>query len=96
MHPRSRFESSIGSILIGRRCLIQERTHIGARPSDITKARPGGVVIGGYVIVEAGSIIEAGGTEIGEGSTIQTGARIGSGARIGKVVSYSTLFKRKC
>ena len=88
VHPRSRFESTFGSILIGRRCLIHERTHVGARPADITKAKPGGVVLGDYVIVEVGSVIEAGGTEIGQGTTIQVGAKIGSGAKIGKVVMF--------
>lgn len=85
VHPRSRFESNFGSILIGRRCLIHERTHIGARPSDMTQGKPGGIVIGDYVIIEVGSVIEAGGTEIGAGCTIQVGSKIGSGAKIGKV-----------
>ncbi|CAM1505693.1 Fc.00g113300.m01.CDS01 [Cosmosporella sp. VM-42] len=84
VHPRSRFESNLGSILIGRRCLIHERTHLGARPADIQTAKPGGVALGDYVIVEVNTVIEAGGTEIGEGSLIQVGARIGSGAKIGK------------
>ncbi|KAF7558482.1 hypothetical protein G7046_g5677 [Stylonectria norvegica] len=85
VHPRSRFESSLGGILVGRRCLIHERVHIGARPADINTAKPGGVALGDYVTVEVGSVIEAGGTEIGDGSVIQVGARIGSGAKIGKV-----------
>lgn len=85
VHPRSKFESNLGSILIGRRCLIHERTHIGARPADIESAKPGGIALGDYVTIEAGSIIEAGGTEIGEGSTIQAGANIGCGSKIGKV-----------
>lgn len=90
IHPRSRFESNLGSILVGRRCLIHERTHLGARPADISKAKPGGVSLGDYVMIEAGAVIEAGGTEIGEGSVIQLGARVGSGARIGKVLDIST------
>lgn len=85
VHPRCQLESNLGSILIGRRCLIHERTHIGARPEDLATARPGGVALGEYVVVEAGSVIEAGGTDIGEGTVIQVGSRIGSGAKIGKV-----------
>ncbi|KND88675.1 hypothetical protein TOPH_06770 [Tolypocladium ophioglossoides CBS 100239] len=88
VHPRSKFESSMGSILIGRRCIIHERTHIGARPKD-PNTRPGGVVLGDYVVVEVGSIIEAGNTEIGEGTTVQVGSKIGSGAKIGKNCTIS-------
>ncbi|KAF7547896.1 hypothetical protein G7Z17_g7417 [Cylindrodendrum hubeiense] len=86
IHPRSKFESHLGSILIGRRCLIHEQTQLGARPADIDTAKPGGVALADYVTIEAGCVIEAGGTEIGEGSIIQAGTKIGSGARIGKVL----------
>ena len=85
VHPRSRLESNEGSILLGRRCIVYERVHIGALPRDIENARPGGVSIGDYVMIEVGTVIEAGATDIEEGCTIQVGCRIGSGARIGKV-----------
>ncbi|CEI41335.1 hypothetical protein FVEN_g3581 [Fusarium venenatum] len=84
IHPRSKFESNYGSILIGRRCLVHERVHMGARPADLDTAKPGGIVLGDYVAIEAGSTIESGGTEIGEGTVVQPGSIIGSGARIGK------------
>ncbi|KAM4063151.1 bacterial transferase hexapeptide (six repeats) domain-containing protein [Hirsutella rhossiliensis] len=89
VHPRAKFESHLGSILIGRRCIIHERAHIGARPGDIAAAKPGGVVFGDYVVVEVGSRVEAGDTEIGEGTTVQVGSRIGSGAKIGKHCTIS-------
>ncbi|PNY28805.1 Uncharacterized protein TCAP_01281 [Tolypocladium capitatum] len=89
VHPRSKFESSMGSILIGRRCVIHERTHIGARPKDPKNTRPGGVVLGDYVVVEAVSVIEAGNTEIGEGTIVQVGSSIGCGAKIGKNCTIS-------
>lgn len=85
VHPRCRIESFLGSVLVGRRCIINERTHIGAQPTDIATEKPGGVVLGSYVVVEVGAVIEAGNTEIGDGSIIQVGSRIGSGAKIGKV-----------
>ncbi|KAG5663205.1 hypothetical protein KAF25_001141 [Fusarium avenaceum] len=85
IHPRSRFESNFGPILIGRRCLVHERTHVGARPADTNNAKPGGIVLADYVTIEAGSVIESGGTEIGEGSVVHAGSTVGSGARIGKV-----------
>lgn len=69
--------------MVGRRCIIQERAHIGAKASEGDNS--GGVVIGDYVQVEVGAIVESGGTEIGEGSLIQLGSKIGSGAKIGKV-----------
>lgn len=90
IHPRSRIESSVGSVLVGRRCIVQERVHIGAPPNDREKGS-GGVSLGDYVLVEAGSVVEAGGTEIGEGSVIQVGSKIGSGAKIGKVRSSRLL-----
>jgi dynactin-6 len=85
VHPGVKFESAIGSILVGRRCIINERAHIGAYPEDLDTAKPGGVSLGEYVIVEADCIIESGDTEIGDGSFIQVGSRIGTGAKIGKV-----------
>ncbi|KYK60640.1 transferase hexapeptide domain protein [Drechmeria coniospora] len=91
VHPRSRIESTIGSVLVGRRCIIHERAHIGARPKDLSHAQAGGVVLGDYVVVEVGSVIEAGGTEIGDGTTLQVGSRIGSGAKIGKHCTISSL-----
>ncbi|KAM0262288.1 hypothetical protein ACHAQJ_001757 [Trichoderma viride] len=90
IHPRSRIESSAGSVLVGRRCIIQERVHLGA-PSNNSDKGAGGVSLGDYVLVEAGSVVEAGGTEIGEGSVIQVGSKIGSGAKIGKNCTVSHL-----
>lgn len=85
VHPRCRLESSLGSILINRRCILQERVHVGAKPANLETAKTGGVVVEQLAILEVGSVIEAGGTEIGEGTTVQVGSRIGSGAKIGKV-----------
>ena len=82
VHPRCRLESMAGSLLIGKRCIVHERTHIGAPPRS---GPEGGIAIGDYVTVEAAAVIEAGGTEIGEGSVVGIGARVGAGARIGKV-----------
>ncbi|GAB0135836.1 hypothetical protein EsDP_00004159 [Epichloe bromicola] len=89
VHPRARLESNAGSILIGRRCIIHERTHIGARPANFDTAKTGGVVVGDYVVVEVGTTIEAGDTEIGEGTTLQVGCTIGSGAKIGRHCTIS-------
>jgi dynactin-6 len=85
VHPLCKLESMLGSILIGRRCIIQERCHIGARPAEVETARAGDVALGDYVTVEAAAIIEAGPTEVGEDTVIGIGARVGSGAKIGKV-----------
>ncbi|KAG5988996.1 hypothetical protein E4U54_004476 [Claviceps lovelessii] len=89
VHPRARLESHAGSILIGRRCIIHERSHIGARPADSRTAVTGGVVLGDYVVAEVGTVIEAGNTEVGEGTTLQVGCRIGSGAKIGRHCTIS-------
>ncbi|GKU00984.1 dynactin 6 [Fusarium langsethiae] len=93
IHPRSKFESNYGSILIGRRCLVHERVHMGARPADLDTAKPGGIVLADYVTIEAGSTIEAGETEIGEGTVVQAGTIIGSGARIGKNCTITHMSK---
>jgi len=85
IHPLSCFESTLGSVLVGRRCIIHERAHIGASTEDRDRTNPGGVTLGDYVLVEVGTTIEAGGTEIGEGSVIQVGSKIESGAKIGRV-----------
>ncbi|GAO13366.1 uncharacterized protein UV8b_00654 [Ustilaginoidea virens] len=89
VHPRARIESSLGSVLIGRRCVLHERSHIGAHPAELSCIRPGGVVLGDYVIVEVGTVIEAGDTEVGEGTTLQVGCSIGCGAKIGKHCTVS-------
>lgn len=82
VHPRCRLESMAGSLLVGKRCIVHERTHLGAPPAG---GREGGVSIADYVTVEAAAVIEAGGTDIGEATVIGIGARIGAGAKIGKV-----------
>ncbi|PHH65930.1 hypothetical protein CDD81_878 [Ophiocordyceps australis] len=89
IHPRCKLESNLGSILIGRRCIIAERAHVGARPANQEAAQPGGVVVGDYVVVDAACVIEAGDTQVGEGTNIQVGSRIGSGAKIGKHCTIS-------
>ncbi|KAJ2982719.1 hypothetical protein NQ176_g1201 [Zarea fungicola] len=91
VHPRCRFESNEGSILVGRRCIIHERAHIGARPENPATAATGGVAVGDYVQIEVGTIIESGGTEVGEGTLILVGSKIGSGAKIGKNCTISPM-----
>lgn len=88
IHPRARFNSTPGSILIGRRCVVHERAQVGAEPQAETPERGGGVALGDYVVVEAGSLVESGGTDVGEGTVIQVGSKIGSGAKIGKVCGF--------
>ncbi|KAL2755525.1 hypothetical protein ACRALDRAFT_2084753, partial [Sodiomyces alcalophilus JCM 7366] len=88
IHPRARLESTSGSILVGRRCIVHERTHVGSTDGDETS---GGVVLGDYVTVESGSVVEAGGTEIGEGTVVGVKARIGRGAKVGKNCTITPL-----
>lgn len=71
--------------MIGRRCIIHERAQVGAVPQDLDNAKPGGVSVGEYVIIEVDAVVESGDTEIGDFSLLQVGARVGAGARIGKV-----------
>lgn len=85
IHPRAILNSTYGSILLGRRCVVHERANLGAQPESPETAKSGGLAMGDYVVIETSSIIEAGGTEIGEGTVVEVGCRIGSGARIGKV-----------
>src|SRR5690606_9299440 len=49
VHPRCRLESTTGSLLIGKRCIVHERTHIGAAPAADPEKQGGGIVIGDYV-----------------------------------------------
>ncbi|RDA87823.1 hypothetical protein CP532_2987 [Ophiocordyceps camponoti-leonardi (nom. inval.)] len=89
IHPRARVESTLGSVVVGRCCVIQERAHVGARPAKADATRDGGVVLGDYVVVEVGCTVEAGETEIGDGTTVHVGSRVGSGAKIGKHCTIS-------
>ncbi|KAI0133646.1 trimeric LpxA-like protein [Xylariales sp. AK1849] len=82
IHPRAKLESSSGRITIGRRCIIHERTHVGA--AAVPSPHSYGVILEDYVTVEVAAIIESGETTIGEGCLIGIGARIGKGAQLGK------------
>ncbi|KAI2610079.1 trimeric LpxA-like protein [Hypoxylon fragiforme] len=90
VHPRAKLDSSNGRITIGRRCIVHERTSIGAASAD---PRPSesrdGVVISDYVTVEVGAILESGGTFIGEGCLIGVGCKIGKGAKLGKHCTFT-------
>ncbi|KAL7622105.1 hypothetical protein AAE478_007607 [Parahypoxylon ruwenzoriense] len=87
VHPRAKLDSSNGRITIGRRCIIHERTSIGAASLDpIPSESRDGVFINDYVTVEVGSIIESGGTMIGEGCLIGVGCKVGKGAKLGKSI----------
>lgn len=90
VHPRAKIESLAGAIDIGKRCIVHERTHVGALPSgDSRRAGSSGggaaVTLMDYCTVEVGSTVEAGGTVIGEGTIVGVASRIGSGATVGKV-----------
>lgn len=94
VHPRAKIESTAGPVDVGKRCIVQERTHVGAVPSGIAPASAGGetgaenttgVVLHDYVTIQACVVVEAGGTVVGEGSVIGVGAKIGMGAVIGEV-----------
>lgn len=86
VHPRAKLDSSNGRVTIGRRCIVHERSSIGAAPSN---PAPGdsrdGVTIHDYSTIEVGAVIEAGGTVVGEGSVVGVGSRVSKGAKLGKV-----------
>ncbi len=81
IHPRAKLDSSSGPVNIGRRCIVHERTHIGAPVAS----GEGSVTLADYVTVEVGAVIETGGTTVGEGSVVGVQCRVESGASIGKV-----------
>ncbi|KAI1490217.1 trimeric LpxA-like protein [Biscogniauxia mediterranea] len=84
VHPRAKLDSSNGRITIGRRCIVHERTSIGAASAD---PRPSesrdGVYIHDYATIEVNAVIESGGTKIGEGCHVGVGCKIGKGAKLG-------------
>ncbi|TGJ88426.1 hypothetical protein E0Z10_g347 [Xylaria hypoxylon] len=85
VHPRAKLDSANGRITIGRRCIVHERTNIGAVSADPTPSESrDGVVVSDYATVEVGVVIESGGTVIGEGCHVGVGSRIGKGAQLGK------------
>ncbi|RYP10599.1 hypothetical protein DL764_000569 [Monosporascus ibericus] len=88
INPRAKLDSSNGRVTIGRRCIVHERTHIGAAPTNPspTDSRDG-VTIQDYATVEVGATVEAGGTVIGEGTLVGVGCRVRKGAKIGKILN---------
>ncbi|KAI3333838.1 trimeric LpxA-like protein [Ustulina deusta] len=85
VHPRAKLDSANGRITIGRRCIVHERTTIGAASADPTPSESrDGVVISDYATVEVGAVIESGGTMVGEGCHVGVGSRVGKGAQLGK------------
>ncbi|KAL1869698.1 hypothetical protein VTK73DRAFT_3035 [Phialemonium thermophilum] len=83
IHPRARLDSLGGPISIGRRCIVHERSLLGAMGSEgrITEKA---VTIGDYATIDVGAVVEAEDTVIGEGSVVGVGCKIGRGAIIGK------------
>jgi dynactin 6 len=90
IHPRARLDSTGGPVNIGRRCIVHERTHVGAGADADTEAE-GSVTLGDCVTVEVGAVVETGGTTVGEGTIIGVGCRVGRGASVGKVRSPRTI-----
>lgn len=84
IHPRAKLDSLGGKITIGRRCIVHERTTIGAVGIE-GRISESGVTLGDYVTVEVGAAIEAGDTVIGDGTVVGVGSKVGRGAVIGKV-----------
>ncbi|KAK4187227.1 trimeric LpxA-like protein [Podospora australis] len=83
VHPRAKLDSLAGRVTIGRRCVVHERTTLGAIGTT-GKVTEHAVTLGDYVTVEVGASIEAGNTIIGEGTTVGVACKIGAGAVIGK------------
>jgi len=98
IHPRARLESLTGSLLVGRRCIISERAHVGAAPSASAKgaaarSRPGSLEVpptaasrggsgGGVVLGDYVTVEVAAVVEAG-GTEIAEGTVVGVGSRIG-------------
>ncbi|CAN8098277.1 unnamed protein product [Discula destructiva] len=102
VHPRAKLDAATGPVDIGKRCIVQERTHVGVASASASASAshpsqppaspsPIGVTLGDYVTVQACAILEAGGTIVGEGSVVGVGAWVGRGAVIG---DYCTICPR--
>ncbi|KAK4103266.1 trimeric LpxA-like protein [Parathielavia hyrcaniae] len=88
VHPRAKLDSLAGRITVGRRCVVHERSTLGAVFGASGRITEAAVTLGDYVTVEVGAAIEAGETVVGEGTVVGVGARVGAGAVVGK---YCTL-----
>ncbi|KAK3333733.1 trimeric LpxA-like protein [Cercophora scortea] len=89
IHPRARLDSLGGRITIGRRCIVHERSTVGAVGTEggsrsKREEQPNGVTLGDYVTVEVNASIETGDTVVGEGTHVGVGSKIGGGAVVGK------------
>lgn len=83
VHPRTRLNSTYAPITVGSNCILSERSSIGLQ-DPLSTGQEQGVVIGDFVIIEAGAVVEA--QRIGDGSLIEVNAKIGKGAILGKVL----------
>ncbi|RQM06301.1 hypothetical protein DH86_00001106 [Scytalidium sp. 3C] len=81
VHPRTRLNSTYAPITVGSNCILSERSSIGLQ-DPLSTGQEQGVVIGDFVIIEAGAVVEA--QRIGDGSLIEVNAKIGKGAILGK------------
>ncbi|EPS41937.1 hypothetical protein H072_4090 [Dactylellina haptotyla CBS 200.50] len=82
LHPRSKFNSTDGPIIIGSNCIISEKTQLIAPGVD-------GLVLEDFVLVEVNCHIQA--ARIGEGSSIEVGVKVGKASRIGNNCTLSPL-----
>lgn len=89
VHPRAKLDAALGPVDVGKRAIVQERTHVGCAPATVEAGvgTSGGVTLGDYVTIQACAVVEAGGTVVGEGSVVGVGAMVGRGAVIGDVFS---------
>ena len=88
IHPRARIDSTGGTVSIGRRCIVHERTRIGHMGSEGQMTLREGdkaVTLEDYVTVEVAAVVEGGGTVLGEGTVVGVASRVGRGAVVGKV-----------
>lgn len=98
VHPRARIESHAGPVDVGKRCIVQERTTVGALPQNPESVPPrtptdtseshgaDGASPRNTTGVTIGdySVVEAGAVIEAGGTVIGEGARIGVGSRIGR------------
>ena len=88
VHPRAKLNSAYGRIIVGRRCILDERCLLGASSLEpVEDDTRDGVVLGDYVTVEVGAIIESGETVIGDGCVLGAGSQVKKGAQLGKVLT---------
>lgn len=89
IHPYAKLRAEHGNVIIGKDCIIAEKTVVG--PGE--RGGEAGCMLGDGVSIETGAVVEA--RRIGDHSTVEVNATLGVGCMIGKWCKVGSLCEVK-